>query len=393
MGNLFVRKDILLLGASGSIGLQTIDVIKQNKESMNLVAFSVGQNVKVARNLLSEFEIKYCWVQNRQDQISLSQEFPLVNVLCGDEQLIDLVELSQANWVVNALIDFVGFLPTLRAIELNKNIALANKETLVAGGKIVMDAIKKHDVLLTPIDSEHSAIYQCLIGHDIESVHQIYLTASGGAFRDLEHHELAHKTSKDALKHPTWSMGQKITIDSATMMNKGFEVIEAHWLFGFDYDKIKVLIQPESLIHGMVEFMDTSLICQLGSSDMRLPIAMSLNDGVHKTLMQPSLTFEELTSLSLRPIKKGRYPLFELALKMGNLGGNGPAVLNGANEVAVEYYLNDEISYYEMEEAVIYACDKFEYKEINVVNDVLEADAMGRQLAHLFVKGVKYGNV
>lgn len=376
-----MKKKLLLLGASGSIGQQTLDVIDQHPELFELVGFSVGQNIEVAKQICQKYAVKVCWLQHGQDE--LKQLFPHIDQA---KDLNALVEQSGADWVINALIGFVGFEPTMKAIQLNKNVALANKETLVAGGSIVMEAVKKHQVKLTPIDSEHSAIYQCLIGHSNDEVHKIYLTASGGAFRDLEHDQLHRVTKESALKHPNWSMGAKITIDSATMMNKGLEVIEAHWLFGLSYDQIDVLIQPESLIHGMVEFKDTSIVAQFGQADMRLPILMALSDQKHLPLNQPRLSFKEMISLQLRPVKNKRYPLFDLAIQMGKKGNVYPTVMNGANEVAVKAFLEDRISYYDLEKTVIYACSRV--KEVNEITfeAILASDELGRQLAIEYIE-------
>lgn len=382
-----MAKKILLLGASGSIGQQTLDVIRSQQNEFELASFSVGNNIDVAISILNEFDVMVCWIKSKENQSKLQTLFPKVQVMSGEKELITLIDRSNADWVVNALMGFVGFEPTLHAIKSGKNIALANKETLVSGGSIIMDAVKRNRVSLTPIDSEHSAIYQCLIGHSIEEVRNVYLTASGGAFREMSHTELQHVTKEQALAHPNWVMGEKITIDSATMMNKGLEVIEAHFLFGFDYDSIKVLIQPESQIHSMVEFKDTSVIAQLSTSDMRLPIQMALSDKKHLNLNISPLDFSKEVSLTLKPVPKGRYPLFELAIKMGREGGIAPAVMNGANEVAVEAFLENQISYYELENTVLWACENFENKTIETVQDVMEADSLGRDLALQFLKG------
>ena len=385
-------KTICLLGASGSIGLQTLEVLDQHPELFTLESISVGSKFRVAQAILEKYDsIRFCYLIDPADTHELSSLFPEVVFFHGEGGLLELINASQANWVVSALSGFAGFQPTLRAIELKKNIALANKETLVAGGGLIMEAVKKHGVQLTPIDSEHSAIYQALGHHDLKEVQSITLTASGGAFRDLTHDQLQKKTKDDALKHPNWSMGAKITIDSATMMNKGFEVMEAHWLYGLEYDDIHVLIQPESIIHGFVQFRDGSLIAQLASSDMRIPIAYALSDHQHLALTSPALDFSQATNLRLQPVIKGRYPLFDLSLEVGRQAGILPIVLNAANEIAVHKFLLDEIDYYQLEAIVIQTVNSTENRPIKDVQDVIEVDRQARAHALEITKRICYG--
>lgn len=385
-------KTLCLLGASGSIGLQTLEVIDQYPDRFILESFSVGYRLHQAVSILEKYDsIRFCYSIEDPQILDLPQQYPKVKFFHGDTGLLKLIEESQANWVVNALSGFAGFLPTLRAIELKKNIALANKETLVAGGQIIMEAILKHDVILTPIDSEHSALYQILGKHKRDEIEKVIITASGGAFRDLEHDQLANKTKAEALKHPNWDMGAKITIDSATMMNKGFEVIEAHWLFGLSFDKIDVLIQPQSIIHGFIEFVDGSLLAQIATSDMRLPIAYALSDHEHLSLNTKTLDFTQPVHWQLNPVPKGRYPLFELALEVGAQQGILPIVLNAANEIAVNQFLSDEINYYQMEAIVIQTVSSTENREIIDVNDVIEVDRQARILALEVSERIRHG--
>lgn len=385
-------KTICLLGASGSIGLQTLEVIDQHPDRFTLESISVGLNVQAAKAILETYDsIRFCYTIDDPSIHGLNLLFPEVVFFSGEQGLLDLINASQANWVVSALTGFAGFKPTLRAIERQKNIALANKETLVAGGALIMEAVRVHGVQLTPIDSEHSAIYQALAHHQKKEVASITLTASGGAFRDLNHDQLQDKTKEDALKHPNWQMGAKITIDSATMMNKGFEVMEAHWLYGLDYQDIHVLIQPESLIHGFVEFVDGSIVAQLAGSDMRIPIAYALSDQEHVPLKSSTLDFSKALTLQLKPVEKGRYPLFDLALEVGPQGGILPIVLNAANEVAVEKFLLDEIDYYQLEAIVIQTVHSIDNREIKDAQDVIDVDHQARQLALEIAERISYG--
>ncbi len=384
-------KVLCLLGASGSIGLQTLEVIDQHPDQFVLESFAVGYRMETAIHILDKYEsIRFCYtIEKPEDEILKTYE--KVKFFYGDQGLMALIEASQANWVINALSGFAGFEPTLRAIELKKNIALANKETLVAGGSIIMEAIKQHQVLLTPIDSEHSALYQVLQQHPMDEVKRVIITASGGAFRDLSHDQLADKTKNEALQHPNWDMGAKITIDSATMMNKGFEVIEAHWLFGLDYQNIEVLIQLESLIHGMVEFVDGSLITQMATSDMRLPIAYALADHQHLQLDTKTIDFSKGLNLRLLPVEKNRYPLFELALSVGQQGGILPIVMNAANEVAVNQFLKDEINYYQLEAIVLQTVASVDNREISDAQDVMAVDKKSRALALEISERIRHG--
>lgn len=348
-------KQISLLGASGSIGIQTIDVLKQHPERFQLAAFSVGSNVKIAEAIIEEFSPKIVSVKSKEDRDLLKNRFPTSSIrfVYGEEGLIEVATFKDSDIVVNAVMGSVGLVPTLHAIESKKTIALANKETLVTAGHIVMAAARQHGVSILPVDSEHSAIFQCLQGEREKNIQSLILTASGGSFRDKSREMLKGVTVADALNHPNWSMGAKITIDSATMMNKGLEVIEAHWLFQIPYEEIKVVLHRESVIHSMVEFHDTSIIAQLGTPDMKVPIqyALSYPDRyVHAAGKR--LNLMEFGKLHFEQMDLNRFRCLHFAYEAGKIGGTMPTVLNAANEVAVEAFLSSQIEFLAIEEII-----------------------------------------
>ncbi|AST92026.1 MULTISPECIES: 1-deoxy-D-xylulose-5-phosphate reductoisomerase [Sutcliffiella] len=355
-------KRISLLGASGSIGTQTLDVIRQHPEHFELIAFSVGTNVQMAIEIIKEFSPKLVSVNDMdawkelKTKTSSSQH---VEILYGEEGNLAVATIQEADILVNAVVGSVGLIPTLQAIECKKTIALANKETLVTAGHLVMEAAKKNDVDILPVDSEHSAIFQCLQGEREKNIHSLIITASGGSFRDKTREQLVGVTVDEALQHPNWSMGAKITIDSATMMNKGLEVIEAHWLFNIPYDRINVLLHRESIIHSMVEFHDTSIIAQLGTPDMRVPIRYALT-------YPDRLPYEAGNRLSLADIGRlhfeqanfERYRCLQFAFEAGKIGGTLPTVLNAANEIAVSAFLNKQIDFLTIESFIAQAMNR-----------------------------------
>lgn len=372
-------RKISLLGASGSIGIQTVDVCLQHPDQFEIVALSVGQNIEQCRKILTQIQPKLVCISSEENAHVLRAEFPQLRVVFGEEGLLEVASYPQADVLVNALVGFVGLLPTLKAIEAKKEIALANKETLVVAGEIVTEACRKANVKLVPIDSEHSAIFQALQGNRLESVKRLIITASGGSFRNKSRDELRDVTVEQALNHPNWKMGAKITIDSATMMNKGFEVIEAHWLFDLDYDKIDVVLHPESVIHSMVEYQDHAIMAQLGTPDMRLPIQYALSYPERLSLNDESLDFVKLQQLTFKEADFKRYPLLALAYEAGRKKGNLAAVLNGANEMANQLFRDGKISFLQIEELVIEACNACHFKEKISLQDCIEANAWGKQ--------------
>lgn len=354
-------KRISLLGATGSIGQQTLEVIEQHPEQLELVAMSIGENIELGRKIIRKFSPKLVSVKTKDTMEIFKSEFSSdITFVYGDEGLIEVATYQDATVLLNAVVGSVGLFPTIRAIEAKKTIALANKETLVTAGHIVMDAAKKHGVPILPVDSEHSAIFQCLQGEYEKNIEKIILTASGGSFRDKTREELKDVTVEDALNHPNWSMGAKITIDSATMMNKGLEVIEAHWLFNIPYEKIEVLLHKESIIHSMVEFHDSSVIAQLGTPDMKVPIqyAFSYPDRLPMPQSKDRLKLWEIGKLHFSKLDFDRFTCLGFAYHAGRVGGTLPTVLNAANEEAVAGFLKGKISFLEIEDIIENALEK-----------------------------------
>ncbi|MBD7964255.1 1-deoxy-D-xylulose-5-phosphate reductoisomerase [Fictibacillus norfolkensis] len=374
-------KSVSLLGATGSIGVQTLDVIASHPEQFKLSSMSVGKNIEAAEKIIFQFQPEICAVQNEEDAKKLrSKVSSSTRVVSGMDGLIEAAVSTDSTIVVNAVIGSVGLLPTLKAIEAKKTIALANKETLVTAGHLVMEKAKKYNVAILPVDSEHSAIYQCLNGEDPNRVEKLILTASGGSFRDRTREELKNVTVEEALNHPNWSMGAKITIDSATMMNKGLEVIEAHWLFSFDYSKIDVILHKESIIHSMVEFVDTSIIAHLGQPDMRVPIQYALTYPDRLELINGKrLNLWEVGKLHFQEMDYDRFRCLKLAFQAGKAGGLMPTILNAANEKAVERFLNGHISFLEIEEMIERAMQNLSNVSTPDLETIQETDNRTRQ--------------
>ncbi|HPT89196.1 MAG TPA: 1-deoxy-D-xylulose-5-phosphate reductoisomerase [Bacilli bacterium] len=363
-------KNIFLLGASGSIGKQVIDILKMYPDKYNLKAVSVGENIDYLKQILREFNVEFASVKNKEDLLELEKEFPHINFGYGDDGLIQVATYSNENGVViNAVVGMVGLIPTIEAIKKRRDILLANKETLVVGGTIITKLVKEYQVNLIPIDSEHSAIFQALNGENKNNIKRIILTSSGGSFRDLTREELKNVTLQDALQHPNWNMGAKITIDSATMANKGLEVIEAHFLFGVNYDQIETVLHPESIVHSMVEFVDHSTIMQASFPDMRIPIAYALSypDRYPTNISRP-MDFSKSFNLTFKPMDFNRYPLLKLAYQVGKVGGIMPVVYNASNEVANELFRKGKISFLAIEDIVFDAVNNTS----NILNPTLE---------------------
>lgn len=374
-------KYISILGASGSIGTQTLDVIRSHPDEFQLAAASIGKNVDMARAIIEEFAPRLVAVADRDAYDKLRSEYAgKIKIIYGEEGLIEAAVFPKTDIVVTAVVGSVGLVPTLKAIEAGKTIALANKETLVTAGHIVTEAAKKQGVPLLPVDSEHSAIFQCLQGEKREHIEKIILTASGGSFRDKTREELKHVTVEEALRHPNWSMGAKITIDSATMMNKGLEVIEAHWLFALPYEQIDVLLHRESVIHSLVQFRDTSIIAQLGTPDMRVPIQYALTYPKRLPLnsVKP-LDLAEISTLHFERIDFARYRCLHLAYEAGKRGGSLPTVLNAANEEAVAAFLAGRIEFLAIEECIERALERHEFVQKPSLEEIRQIDAETRK--------------
>lgn len=346
--------EICLLGATGSIGSQTLDIIREKKDLYRLVAFSFGHNINKALAIIEEFNPLLVSAAEEKDAVIIKKQFPNISITYGSDGLNKVATFECENpRVVNALVGAVGLLPTIYAIEAYRDVYLANKETLVIGGEIVMKKAKANNVKIIPIDSEHSAIYQLLEGKNHCDIEKLIITASGGAFRNKTRDELINVTAEDALKHPNWQMGAKITIDCATMMNKGFELIEAHYLFDLPMKQIEAILHYESIVHSMVEFKDGSVFAQLASSDMRLPIKYALEGPSHSYLgLIEHLNFRKIKKLSFDELSLERYPMLGYAIDAINRGHIYPTVLNAANEVAVKLFLEGKINFLMIEQIV-----------------------------------------
>ena len=372
-------KEIILLGASGSIGQQTIDVIRNYPNKFKLKAFTVGNNTSEVVNIIEEFKPEAVYLIDEDYRNTLQNQYPDINFYAKDK-LTSIFDAIDADLCVNAIVGIAGLMPTVCAIKKGIDIALANKETLVAGGELIMNLAKQYNVSIYPVDSEHSAIWQSLLGNDKKDIQSITLTASGGSFRDLSRSDLEDVTKAQALNHPNWSMGAKITIDSATMMNKGLEVIEAHYLFDIDYDNIDVILHKQSIIHSYVEFNDNSIIAQLGTADMRLPIQFALTYPNHLKLFGGErLDLKKIHKLTFEEVDFERYPLVKLAYDTGRLKGNKPIVMNAANEIAVGLFLDDKIHFTQIETIVINTVNKYDFKEVNCIEEILEINDIVRQ--------------
>jgi len=366
-------KKLLLLGASGSIGTQTIDIINEHPDDLKLMGVSVGKNTDTLKDILSKFNLDYVYSIDRCKD--LETKYPSTRFYYGDNGLEEIVKEDSYDTLVNALVGFVGFKPTLIAIENKKDIALANKETLVAGGDIVNEYLKKYKVNLYPIDSEHSAIAQCLAGSNRDDIKRLIITASGGAFRDLKRDQLKNVTKEDALKHPCWSMGKKITIDSASMVNKCFEVIEAHHLFNIPFENIDVYLHREVIVHSMVEYKDGSIIAQLGTANMRLPIKYALLAPRHLgDKVSDNLTVDMMSKLTFEEIDTNRYPLVKYTKEVVKNKGNLGAIFIGANDTLVDKFLHDLVSFEDIEKGILDAFENAKYIKNPTVDEIIESN-------------------
>jgi 1-deoxy-D-xylulose-5-phosphate reductoisomerase len=378
-------KKISILGSTGSIGTQTLDIVTDHPDKFQVVGLATGNNIQLLSEQIRQFRPQIVAINNEsqlEDLKSLISDLDYTPIiLAGKEGVIEVARYGDSESVVTGIVGCAGLLPTIAAITAGKDIALANKETLIAGGPVVLPLVEKHRVKLLPADSEHSAIFQCLQGVPPGGLKKIILTASGGAFRDLPVEKLPQVTVADALKHPNWSMGRKITIDSATLMNKGLEVIEAHYLFGVDYNAIDIVIHPQSIIHSLIELQDTSVLAQLGWPDMRLPLlyALSWPERIY-TDWEP-LNLVKAGSLTFKEPDHQKYPCMGLAYAAGRAGGAMAAVLNAANEQAVALFLEEKISFLDIPRVIEKVCDRFAIHNSSTpsLDDILAADNWARQ--------------
>lgn len=377
--------NISILGATGSIGTQTLDVIRNSNNEIKLIGVSANSSVEKIKEIINEFNPKYVAMMDEKSSKAI-KDYCLdknlnIEVYSGIEGLEKIATLEEIDMVLTSVVGMIGLRPTIKAIEAKKDIALANKETLVVAGELVMKKAKEMGVDILPVDSEHSAIFQALNGYTEKDVNKIILTASGGPFRGKDNEYLKNVTVKDALKHPKWNMGQKISIDSATLMNKGLEVIEAHFLFNCSYENIEVVVHPQSIIHSMVEYNDASVIAQLGSTDMKLPIQYAINKKERKHAIAERLNFYEIGALTFEKPDLETFNCLKLAYKVGREGGLAPCILNGANEEAVALLLEEKIKFLQVAEIIEEALEYFKEeksKEVTLEN-VIELDKKVRE--------------
>lgn len=368
-------RNIAILGSTGSIGTQTLEIVRENND-LNVVSIAAKSSINKLEEQVREFkpDIVCVYDEKAASQFKVMISDTNTKVVSGMEGLIEAATYKSAELVVTAFVGMIGIVPTVEAIKAGKNIALANKETLVTAGHIVMDLAKKNNVKILPVDSEHSAIFQSLNGENSKEIDKILLTASGGPFRTKTKDDLKTVTLEDALKHPNWSMGQKITIDSATMVNKGLEVLEAKWLFDVDVDNIQVVVQPQSIIHSMVQFNDGAVIAQLGVPDMKLPIQYAIYYPERRYLSGDRLDFGKIGQITFEYPDFEKFKGLELAYESGRIGGSMPTVLNAANEKAVAMFLNRKIGYLEIADIIEYCMSKHNTIENPTIEQILEIE-------------------
>jgi 1-deoxy-D-xylulose-5-phosphate reductoisomerase len=384
-------KNITILGSTGSIGVSALNVIKLNPEKYRVVALSAGKNIELLLRQIKEFNPVAVSVLDESSAEKLKEELgkrPAPDIFFGQSGFKRLATMEPADTVISAITGAAGLIPTFEAIKAGKNIALANKETMVMAGGLVMDEAKKRGVTILPVDSEHSAILQSLQGHPREDLKRIILTASGGPFRNLSLDEMREMTAKQALKHPNWEMGPKITIDSATLMNKGLEVIEAKWLFDLPIEKIGIVVHPQSIIHSMAEYIDGSIIAQLGIPDMTIPISYALSYPNHfKNDLSP-LDLLTAGDLQFQKPDMSRFKCLALALKAAKIGGTMPTVLNGSNEIAVGAFLEGQIGFLDIPALIEKTMEAHKVAPTDGIAAVMEADKWSRQKTREHLKNL-----
>ncbi len=374
-------KKIAILGSTGSIGCNALDVVKKNPECFQIVALAAGKNIALLREQIIEFRPKMVAAGTKESAQELQEALKVkdkIEILYGEDGLKEIASFPSADIVLSSISGAAGLMPTLAAIEAGKDVALANKETMVTAGEIVTEKAKKKGVKIIPVDSEHSAIFQCLEGREYKNIRRIILTASGGPFLNFTKSELKKVKPRQALQHPKWKMGKKITIDSASLMNKGLEVIEAKWLFNMEIANIDVLIHPQSIVHSMVEFIDGAVLAQMGIPDMRIPIAYALTYPERITNDLPSLNLAEAQNLEFFKPDINKFPCLGLAYRAGISGGTAPAVLNAANEIAVEAYLEERIKFTDLSEIIEKVLNIHDSSVDPSLEEILKADQWAR---------------
>lgn len=368
-------KNIAVLGSTGSIGTQTLEIVRAN-DDLNVVSLAAGSNIEMLEKQIREFKPQVVCVYNEKkaEELKIKVSDTDVKIVTGMDGLIETAVIKTADIVLTAVVGMIGIRPTIAAIKAGKDIALANKETLVTAGHIIMPLAKEYGIRILPVDSEHSAIFQSLQGNKKSQLSKILLTASGGPFRNTPKEDLKNVTVKDALKHPNWSMGRKITIDSATMVNKGLEVIEAKWLFDVDIDNIEVVVQPQSLIHSMVEYVDGGIMAQLGTPDMKLPIQYALFYPDRRTLDGKRVNFFDIANITFFKPDRDKFKGFDLAFRAGKAGGSLPTIYNAANELAVSKFLNEEIRFLDIPELIETAMNNHKVIDNPSLEQILESE-------------------
>jgi 1-deoxy-D-xylulose-5-phosphate reductoisomerase len=380
-------KSIVILGSTGSIGTNALDIVRRFPEEFRVVGLTAGNNVDKLEMQIRRFRPKAVAVSTESAAAVLRgrcADLP-VEIMVGEEGITQVASLADAELVISAIVGAAGLVPTLSAIRSGKHIALANKEPMVMAGKLMQEEAQKHGVRIFPVDSEHSAIFQSLEGHRVEDVRRLILTASGGALWTLTQDQLLHVTPERALQHPNWKMGAKITIDSATLMNKGLEVVEARWLFHIPESNIEVLVHRESIIHSLVEYKDRSMIAQLGLPDMRTPISYAMRYPARMALDLPSLDLTEIGRLTFCKPDHDRFPCLNLGYESLRIGGTMPAAMNAANEVAVEAFLNHGLRFSEIPQVIRSTMEAHIHQELTCLDDALEADRWAREKAESLV--------
>ncbi|MCC0668809.1 MULTISPECIES: 1-deoxy-D-xylulose-5-phosphate reductoisomerase [unclassified Clostridioides] len=382
-------KKISILGSTGSIGKQTLDVVRENRDKFEVVAISANSSIELLLEQIVEFRPKYVTVFEESKALKLKEILPQnieIEVLTGMEGLKIISSLDEIDVLLTAVVGMIGLVPTLCAIKKGIDIALANKETLVTAGELVMAEAKKYNVNILPVDSEHSAIFQCLNGENNKNIEKIILTASGGPFRGKKKEELLNITKNEALKHPNWSMGRKISIDSSTLMNKGLEVIEARWLFGVKQENIDVVVHPQSIIHSMVQYTDSSIIAQLGCPDMRLPIQYALTYPDRMESSFERMNFAKFNTLTFEEPDLETFPCLKLAYECLKMGGTYSSVLNSANEVLVSEFLEDKIGFYDIPYYIEKTLEVHKSISKPTLEQILETDRWSRAYVENLIK-------
>lgn len=378
-----MAKNISILGSTGSIGTQTLDVVREIG-GINVKSITANNNIELLEKQIREFNPDIAAVMNEEMAEKLKERVKDcgTKILSGIDGLIEAAVYKESDTVVTSVVGNIGIVPTFEAIKAGKNIALANKETLVSAGELIINAVKKYGVKLYPVDSEHSAIFQCLRGNEDNKIRRILLTASGGPFRGRKREELLNVRAEDALKHPNWSMGKKVTIDSASLMNKGLEVIEAKWLFGVDVEDIEVLIHPQSIVHSAVEYEDGAVIAQMGEPDMKVPIQYALTYPKRVKNSFPKIDFAQRNSLTFEKPDMDTFKCLSLAYRAIKTGGTMPTVMNGANEMAVAAFLENKIGFLDIADIIEKTMMSYNVKYDYTVEDLVEADKWARNFSN-----------